>query len=197
MPTRSKILTASATVSCSAATNHVSTGIVMPRSARPARTSPSLRIAAAIRALAPPGAPPHAPQSSEDACGLLVVTLPWPHSTITGANSAIPIVVTIASANSVRSSRDSPVDGPTLSSAWADSSTTGAVSGAVPNGFHHRRPAGAVVSRLERGGASVRTAATGPAIQPADSASANGEAMPPFAAWNASCNPAAAEQPAR
>ena len=33
-------------------------------------------MATAIRALAPPGAPPQAPQSSDEACGLLVVSLP-------------------------------------------------------------------------------------------------------------------------
>ncbi len=69
--------------------------------------------------------------------------------------------------------------------------------GSAPNGFHHGRVAAPLVSSTVRGGSSVRAAATGPAIHPADSASANGDAMPPLAAWNASWSPAVAEHVAR
>jgi hypothetical protein len=109
---------------------------------------------------------------------LFVVALPWPASTTTGANSAMAIVVRIASANSVRSSNDSPA----RKSSRARSSTTGAVRGAATDGFHHGRFVVADLSSDVREGASVRAAAAGPANQPADSASANGETRPPLAA---------------
>ena len=84
--------------------------MAMPRSASRARTGGRLRIAQAARALSAPRFPPQAPQSSEAACGLFSVVLPWPQRTTSGAKPRVsPIVVRAVSAKSACSSSGIPV----------------------------------------------------------------------------------------
>ena len=99
-------MTAPLLVLCIPPTNTVSGGTASPRFRSRSRTRGSLRIWAMARALGPPRAPPQAPQSWADSCGLFMLVEPWPNVSTSRANPDVsPVSRSTRSATAVISSR--------------------------------------------------------------------------------------------
>lgn len=93
---------------CSAGAKCMPAGMSTPEPRKCWRTAGELSRSASTRALTSPVWPPQAPQSRPAACGLLALRLPWPASSISGANpltrplaTRMPLAMAAAAAGSL------------------------------------------------------------------------------------------------